>query len=633
MPVGFRFLNESPDVIVPLQLDRGSLLLGSFNYLALGRLKPGVTMAQAYADVTRMIPIWLNAWPAPPGFAKQSYDRSPVLRPLKDDVVGDVGSVLWVLMATIGLVLLIACANVANLQLVRAERRRQERAIRAAMGAGWYRIARELVVESLVLGLFGGVLGLALTFASLRLLVALAPPSLPRLGEIAIDPMVLWFGLLVSLVSSVLFGIIPSLKHARPPIVALLRGGDRTSSESREQHRARNTLVVVQVSLAVVLLVSSGLMIRTFLALRAVEPGFTNADQVQLVRITIPATLVTDPERVFRMQSDIRERIAASPGVAAVSFTSAAPMEPFVSANTVFFEDRIDAEAQRRRFKFVSPGFFGTVGTRVIAGRDFAWTDLQQRTAVAVISENMAREMWGTPTAALGKRIRENPTGPWREIIGVVEDVFDDGVQAAAPPMAYWPALIEKFEGEPIRIRRSMTFVIRSSRTGTEGLLKDAQQAVWAVDASLPLARVQTLEAIYERSLARTSLTLVMLAIAAAMALLLGLVGIYAVITYAATERTREIGIRIALGARPGELKRTFVRHGIVLASIGVICGLAAALGVTRLMSSLLFEISPLDPVTYAAVSVALITAAAIASYIPAHRAIAVSSANAMRSE
>ena len=206
-----------------------------------------------------------------------------------------------------------------------------------------------------------------------------------------------------------------------------------------------------------------------------------------------------DPERVFRMQSDILDRIAAIPGVAAASLASAAPMEPFVSANMLFSEDRIHAEGKTRRFKFVSPGFFRTVGTPVVAGRDFEWTDLHQRRPVAVISENMAREMWRDPAAALGKRIRENPEGPWREIVGVVGDVFDDGVHAPAPIMAYWPALMENFEGEPIRVRRSMTLVIRSSRTGSEGFLKDIQQAVWAVNASLPLARVQTLDDIYER--------------------------------------------------------------------------------------------------------------------------------------
>jgi putative ABC transport system permease protein len=633
MPGSFRFLNETPDVILPLRFDRSSLLLGSFNYSAVARLKPDVTMEQASADVARMNQIWLNAWPSPPGFNKQRFAAAPTLRPLKHDVVGDTGNLLWVLMGTIGLVLLIACANVANLLLLRAEERRKELAIRAALGAASHRIARQLLVESLLLGLLGGGLGVGVTFIAVRLLIASDFANLPRLDDITIDPLVLSFALLVSILSSVLFGLIPIVRYVRPHIVPLLRVGERTSSGSRDQHRTRNTLVVVQVSLALVLLLGSGLMIRTFLALRAVHPGFTDADQIQLVRFTLPRTLVEDPERVFRMQSDILDRIAAIPGVAAASLASAAPMEPFVSANTVLSEHQPQSEGTTRRFKFVSPRYFETVGTPVVAGRDFEWSDVSRRRPVAVISENLAREMWRNAAAAVGKRIRENPEGPWREIIGVVGDVFDDGVHAPAPMIAYWPALMENFEGERIRVRRGMSLVIRSSRTGSDGFLKDIQQGVWAVNASLPLARVQTLDAIYERSLARTSFTLVMLVIAASMALLLGLVGIYGVIAYTVTQRTREIGIRIALGAQPGELRRMFLRQGLVLGLTGVVSGVAIAVAVTRLMSSLLFGITPLDPATYFVACAVLILAAAVASDIPARKALTVDPVKALRAQ
>ena len=631
MPADFRFLNETPDLILPLQFDRRGLLLGSFNYLALGRLRPGVTVTEATADVARMVPIWLHAWPSPTGFDRQVFDRSPVLRPLKQDIVGDIGNVLWVLMGSVAMVLLIACANVANLLLVRGEARQQELSVMAALGAGWTRIARALLVESLLLGVVGGVLGLGLTFGAIRLLIMLAPLNLPRISEITVDPAVLFFALMVSLVSSVVFGFIPVIKHWSLQIAQDLRSGGRTATHNRQRHRARNTLVVVQVALALVLLVGSGLMIRTFVALRAVEPGFTDPDQIQLVRIAIPATLVDDPERVFRMQSDIRDRIAAIPGVSAASLTSAAPMEPFISVNTIFSEDRIGDEGTRRRFKFVSPGYFATVGTPVIAGRDFEWTDLHQRRPVAMISENMARDMWRNPVAAIGKRIRENPEGPWREIVGVVGDVFDDGVHVRAPMITYWPAVVANFEGERLRVRRSMTLAIRSSRSGTESFVKDIQQAVWSVSESLPLARVQTLRAIYEGSLGRTSFTLVLLAIAGAMSLVLGLVGIYGVIAYAVTQRRREIGVRIALGAQPGELQRAFVRNGIALAGLGLVCGLVAAVALSRLMSSLLFGISPLDPTTYVAVSVVLLTAATIASYVPARGATTADPVEALR--
>ncbi|MPZ19440.1 MAG: FtsX-like permease family protein [Luteitalea sp.] len=635
----FRFLNADPDLIQPLRFEREKLNLGQFSFQGLARLEPGVTLAQANADVSRMIPIWLNTWPTFPGIDRAFFEDvrlTPALRPLKEEVVGDVGSVLWVLMGTIGIVLLIACANVANLLLVRAEGRQHELAIRAALGAGWARIARELLIESLALGLFGGALGLALAFAALRLLVAIGPATLPRLNEITIDPTVLWFTLIVSVLSGLLFGCIPVAKHAGPQIARALRGSGRTSSASKERHRARNTLVVVQVALALMLLVGSGLMIRTFLALRAVQPGFSDPDHVQLVRVGIPETQVADEERVFRMQSDMRDRLAAIPGVSTASFTSSAPMEGGTSDSVLLAREQTSAERQSppvRRFKFVSPGFLRTVGTPLVAGRDFTWAEVNERRPVVMISENLAREMWREPAAALGKHIRESTENPWREIVGVVGDVHDRGVQEPAPALVYWPALMENFFNDRVQAPRSVSFAIRSSRTGTEGFLDEVRRAIGAVNASVPLAQIRTLGDVYERSLARTSFTLVMLAIAAAMALLLGVVGIYGVIAYAVSQRTREIGIRVALGAQHGQLTGMFVRHGLVLSTIGVICGLAGAALLTRLMASLLFGISRLDPTTYVVVSLGLVAAAALASYVPAHRATVVDPVKALRAE
>jgi putative ABC transport system permease protein len=639
MPEGFRFLDVDADIILPYRFDRNRLLLGQFNYQGLARLKPGVTLTQANADVIRMIPTWLKAWPSPPGIDPKMFENAriaPALRPLKEDVVGEVGNVLWVLMGTIGIVLLIACANVANLLLVRAEGRQHELAIRAALGAGWGRIARELLLESLVLGFIGGALGLGLTFGTLRLLVAAEPASLPRLSEVTIDPTVLSFALIISLLSGLLFGCIPVVKHAGPHIAEALRGSGRTSSDSKERHRTRNTLVVVQVALALLLLVGSGLMVRTFQALRAVQPGFTMPEQIQLVRFDIPVAQVGDPEQVLRMQIDIRDRLAAIPGVAAVSFASSAPMEPFNDNDALLVEDQTYARGQIppiRRFKFVSPGFFQTVGTPLVAGRDLTWTDVNNHRPVAVISENLARELWREPAAAVGKRIRENPGNPWREVVGVVGDVHDNGVHEQAPTMVYWPVLMENFWRDRIRVPRSITFVIRSGRTGADSFLNEVRAAVWAVNANLPFAEVRTLRDVYRRSLARTSFTLVMLAIAATVALVLGLVGIYGVISYGVTQRTREVGIRVALGAQHAKLKWMFVRDGLVLAGVGVACGLAATFPLTRLMTSLLFGISPLDPATYVAVSLVLVVAAALASYVPAHRVTAIDPVEALRAD
>jgi putative ABC transport system permease protein len=637
MPERFRFLNVEPRVILPLRFKEGQLHLGGFAYQGVARLKPGVTIAQARADMARMIPIWLNTWPPPPGQQRQFFANmrlTPALLPLKQDVIGNIGKVLWILLGMIGVVLLIACANVASLLLVRAEERQHELSIRAALGAGTGRIARDMFIESLLLGLFGGALGLGVAFIGVRVFVSIGPATLPRLHEISIDPAVVAFAIAVSLFSGLLFGLIPVAKHAGPQIAAALRAGGRTSSDSRERQRARNTLVVVQVALALVLLVGSGLMIRTFLVLRAVQIGFADPDHVQLVRVLIPPAEVPDPERVVRMQAEMRDRLAAIPGVSAVSFTSAAPMQPS-TGDVILDEDNIYARTAVRpvrQFKFVAPGLFRTIGTPLVAGRDFTWADLYGHRAVAVISENLAREMWRNPTAALGKHIRES-SSPWREIVGVVGDVHDNGADHAPPATVYWPALMENFWGERFYVDRAVTFVIRSRRADTLSFLQQVRSAIWGVDGNVPLGQARTLGDVYRASLARVSFTLVLLGIAAAMALLIGLVGLYGVIAYAVSQRRREIGIRVALGASGQELRYMFLRQGVALAAAGVVCGVLGAVALTRLMSSFLFGISPLDPVTYAVVSVGLITAAAVASYVPARRATRVDPIDALRAE
>jgi len=640
MPQDFRFLNNEAELILPQQFDRNKVFLGNFSYQGIARLKPGVTMQQANADIGRMLGIWIKAWPAPPGFDRALFENArlaPNLHPLKQQVVGDIGTVLWVLMGTIGLVLLIACANVANLLLVRAEGRQQELAIRAALGAGWGRIAREMLLESLILGVLGGALGLGLAYTAVRILVAKGPATLPRLNEIGIDPIVLGFTLGVSLFAGLLFGLIPVLKYAGPHLATALRAGGRTLSQSRERHRARNTLVVVQVALALVLLIGSGLMIRTFQALRNVQPGFTHPEELQLMRILVSEGQVKEPEQVMRIQNAMLDKLAAIPGVTSVALTSDAPLEGISSNDVLFAEDKTYSVGQIppvRRIRAVTPGFFKTTGTPLVAGRDFTWTDLYQKRQVAMVSENLAREMWGDPSAALGKRIREGNADPWREIVGVVGDVYDDGAQKKPPSFAYWPALRDSvYAPSGITSIRFAAFVVRTRRAATESFLTEARQAIWSVNSNLPVFAVRTLQDLYDQSMARTSFTLVMLAIAGAMALILGIVGIYGVIAYAVTQRTREIGIRMALGAQAAGLRQMFVRQGLLLAGIGAIIGLGAAAGLTRLMSSLLFGVAALDPVTYAGVAAILIAAAALASYVPARRATRVDPLDALRAE
>ena len=645
MPQGFRIVTAEADLLFLLAFDRGRATLAGFNYQGVARLKPGTTIAQANADMARMVPIWMASWSDGPGTDSRAYETwniAPALRPLKQEIVGSVTDVLWVVMATIGLVMLIACANVANLLLVRAEVRQKELSLRAALGASRGRIVWSLLVESVLLGLMGGALGVGLAYAGLRVLLAIGPANLPRLNEISLDARTLGFTVVLSLLSSVLFGLIPALKYTGPRISAALGSIGRTASVSRERHHVRSVLVVVQVAIALVLLVSAGLMIRTFQSIRTVEPGFTEPDRLQMMRIFFSGSVVPGAERVTRMQNDIQDKLASIPGVTSAAFGSQMPMEGFglnlgvLNFGPVLTEDRPDPSGTppMRSFKYASPGFFRTAGTRLVAGREMTWTEVHGLRPIVMISESLARELWGTPAAAIGKHLRHLPDVPWHEVIGVVQDVRENGVYQSAPPTVYWPSISAYVSPSAVRPNaiRQVTFIVRSERAGTEGFLNQVRQAVWSVNSSLPVSP-RTMREVYDRSLAPTSFTLVMLAIAASMALLLGVVGIYGVISYAVSQRRREIGIRAALGAQQGELKRMFVRHGLALAGVGVAIGLGAAAGLTRLMSTLLYGITPLDPLTYAVVPVILVIATVLASYLPARRAVAVDPVEALGSE
>jgi predicted permease len=639
LPPTFRFLGRNPQILIPFRFNRAELFVGNFSYQGIARLKPGVTIEHANADIARMIPFVVERFRLPPGFNKQQFEEiklGPLVRPLAADVIGDVGRVLWVLLGTVAIVLLIACANVANLFLVRAESRQQELAIHSALGAGSGRVAWELLSESLMLGALGGVLGLLLAYAGIQGLVAMAPEGLPRLEDIRIDGTVVIFTMALSLAAGLLFGLLPVFKFARPQLSSALKEGGRLSSVGRERHRARNTLVVVEIALAVVLLVASGLMIRTFQAMRHVEPGFTNPEQVLTFRVTVPEQLITDAEQVARTHEQIARAIEALPGVTSVGLSSSITMDGYDSNDPIFVED-FPAPAGRipplRRFKWITENYFETMGNRLVAGRAITWVDIYSRADVAVVTENFAREFWKDPSAAVGKRIRNTPQNPWRTIIGVVADARDNGVAQPAPAIVYWPILMNQFWEEKEFVQRGLGYAVRTERADSPTLLKEVQQAVWSVNSNLPVAMVQTLDEIQADSMAQTSFALVMLGIAAAVALVLGVVGIYGVLSYVAAQRTREIGIRIALGAAQGDVSRLFLRHGTVLAAVGIVLGLLAAAGVTRVMSALLFGVRAIDPLTYVIVAFGLGGTALLASYLPARRAARIDPADALRRE
>jgi len=639
MPRSFQLVQANFDLLEPMALDRNKQILAGFGNQGIARMKPGVTLAEANADVARMIPVWMNSWTNGPGTNPHWYEVwriTPHLVSLKEEVIGNVGSVLWVVMATIGLVMLIACTNVANLLLVRAEARQMELSIRAALGAGRWRIARELLVESVLLGLAGGVLAVGVAYGGLRLLLAMGPTNLPRLGEVALDGWSLGFTFVLAVGAGLFLGSIPVWRYARGGQAVAVGTGGRTASVSRERHRSRNVLVVAQVAMSLVLLVSAALMIRTFVHLRHVDPGFADAERVQTMRIAIPASLIADPARVARMQHEIADELAAIPGVRSVGFAAAAPMEGIEpNWNLIYREgqnDQSNDHPPMRLFNYVSPRYFHTMETPMIAGRDLTWTDIHGPTLVAIVSEELARELWGSPQAAIGKRIRE--FAPWHEVVGVVADAHAKGIDQAPPATVYWPAKLGDYKGaDAIDFSRAVTFVVRSERAGRQDFANEVQRAVWRVNANLPVASVRTMEEIYGQSLARTSFTLTMLGIAGSMALVLGVIGIYGVISYAVSQRRREIGIRLALGAQRGALRWMFVRSALVLTGIGVGIGLGAAAGLTQMMKSLLFGVSPMDPATFAAIPVVLVGCAVVASYLPARRAARVDPMEALRSE
>jgi putative ABC transport system permease protein len=645
MPPDFRFLDRTPqpDVIVAVQLDPAALQIdGSWSYQGLARLEPGATPAEAHADVERMLTIWLAAWPlshSDGGLTREaleSFRIAPVIRPLKDDLVGDVASMLWVLMGAIGAVLLVACANIANLMLVRADARRQEFAVRAALGAVAARIARSLLVESLAIGAAGSVLGLGLAYVGLQVLVAIGPSNLPRLEEIAVYPPVLAFTVTVSLASTLLFGSITALKHALhvdTPKTFAARG----ASASRERNATRSALVVAQVALALVLVVSAALMIRTFAALRDVDPGFSEPATIQTARIWMPSPLFGDPEQYTRMQHEILDKVAALPGVAAAGLASLLPLEAEQNRSPVLVEGQPPAPGGTpppRRNKFVSPGYFEAMGTRIIAGRDISWSDIEAGGRVALISENFARELAAEPASALGKRIRTFlDTDAWREVVGVVQNVHETGLHEAAPTFVYWPLLVENMWGTPAYGTPAAAYAIRSERAGTASLAEEVRQAVRSVSPGIPIGPERTMQDVYSDSLARTSFALVMLAIAGGMALLLGIIGIYGVLAYVVSQRTREIGIRSALGAEPRQLTKMFLLHGLTLSGVGVVVGLVVAAALGRSMSSLLFGIAPMDPAAYLAAIGVILAAAALASYVPARRAATIDPMETLRAE
>jgi predicted permease len=626
MPQTFALADARPDLLLPARFDRSRARLPGFGWNGVARLEPGVTIAQADEDLARMLPIWMRSWPSFAGVDPHVYESwriTPAIRPLKDDIVGIVRSALWVLMATAGLVMLIAAANVTTLMLVRTDERHHELAIRAALGAGRARIVRALSIEVFVLAGVAAAAAVLATIGAIDALSAFAPANLPRSAEIAVSARELLFATGAALAAALTITVVLAVR--RMPSLADAGSANRAVTESRGRRRGRNTLIVAQLAMAVVLLVSSGLLLRSFRALHAVAPGFTDPARQLTLRVSIPDMLVPQDDQVASLEHQIVDRLGAIPGVESAGFATTIPM-----AGTLPDWDVVVPEGSRltqgdlpplRLFKMISPGYLRTLGTTVVAGRDLTWADLRAGSRVILVSENLARELWGSAASAIGRRIQTLPGTPWHDVIGVVQDVRENGAQKPPPAIVYWPGFSESPYGAGrTNVARTITFVIRSPRAGNATLLADVQRAVWGIRPDLAIAGVQTMQSIYDRSMAQTSFTMTTLLMAGAMALLLAIVGVYGVVSYSVTRRMRELGIRMALGGQPGVLMRSFVRWGLLLCAMAVPFGIAGAAGLNRLMTSLLFGVAPLDPLTYGAVVAILVLAAAAASYLPARR-------------
>ncbi|MBI4906641.1 MAG: ABC transporter permease [Acidobacteria bacterium] len=637
LPRGFEFLDEKISLVVPRRLRREEVLLIQFSEDGIARLRPGVTVDQANADVARCLLLAEKKFPMNPGFTANAFADariSPRLRSLKDHLIGDVGKSIWVLMGAVGLLLLIACANVANLLLVRADGRQQELAVREALGAGWGRITRDLLTESVLLGMAGGLIGLVFCSAAVRWVANSSIPQLPRLGSIALDERTVAFTAVISVAAGILFGLVPVWRYAPRRRSAGVSAGGRSFTLSKDRHATQQSLLVMQVALAMVLLTGAGLMLRTVQALRSVDPGFSGAEQVQMVRVSIPSAQVSAPEQVLRMEEAILRKFAGVAGVSAVNISTAPPMQGG-SANPVYAEG-VDLGAGKlppvRSMRSTSPGWVAATGSRFVAGRDFSWEEIYRGAELALISENMAREVWSGARDAVGKRIRISPSSPWREVIGVVADLRDDGVTRRAPAIVYWPLMQKRRDGTA-SVPRNVDYMVRSPRAGTVGFVDELRQALREVNGNLPLANVRTLESVYRKSMARSAFVLMLLAVAGMMALVLGVVGIYGVVAYAVAQRRKEIGIRIALGAPVAGVTGMFVKQGLRLAGIGAVVGAVASLGATRLLQTLLFGVSPVDVWTYAGIMAVLVMAALVASWVPARRAATVDPIEALRAE
>jgi putative ABC transport system permease protein len=620
LPPDFSFLDKSVDVWLPIGFTAESRIPRGRSIQVIGRLKPGVGFDQAQQDMVRVAGDLTNMFPS------FNAGWSATVLPLREQLTGSVRPALFVLAGAVAFVLLIACANVANLLLARATARQRELAVRSALGAGRARLVRQLLVESLALSVAGGVCGLLLAWWAIGFLRTVVAARLPiqRLEIVAIDGWVLAFTLVASLLSGVVFGIIPALTGTRISLSDSLKEGGRTGSGARG-NRTRSAFVIAEVALALVLLVGAGLLVRSFMHLLNVHPGFDPAQTVTM-RISLPSSRYSNEGRA-QFFSRFFQDVDALPGVQASGAVSFLPMTGLGSATSMEIVGQPKPPAGQEPVtdvRVMSHDYLKAMGIPLLKGRLFNEADAADAKDRIVISDTMARRHWPNEDP-IGKRVRINWDDREDEIIGVVGDIKHYGLDSTSVrAMIYWPY--------PRNPYGTMTIAIRTAGDARQ-IVNPVTTLVRRLDPNLAVAGVKTMEEVVSSSVAERRLTMLLLTIFAGAALLLAAVGIYGVIAYSVTQRTQEIGIRMALGARPGDVLRMVVRQGLVLVLIGIAAGGAGAFLLSRLMEGLLFEVKPADPVTFTAVSTVLAGVALLASYLPGLRATRVDPVIALRAE
>jgi predicted permease len=622
MPASFDVMKNGDELWLPLALTPDqSTSFGEHFLDVIGRVRPGVSLAQAKAATTAVEQVAVTRMrerrmpPAAYGALLLSY---------RDDLTGNYRQRLFVLLGAVALVLLIACSNVANLLLARGTSRARELAIRAALGAGRGRLIRQLLTESFVLSIAGAVVGLGIAFALVRLVISVSPDDVPRLDHATIDWRVLMFTLTVSLASSILFGLVPALRAAGPRLQGALREGGRGSASTRD--RLRGVFVVTEVALAIVLLVGSGLLIRSALLTQRVAPGF-DPRGVLTSRIVLPATRYSTTEGITRTYRQIREDAARISGVANAALSSVVPLSGSSMNSTVQAEDApVDDRPPHADLRLVSRGYFATMRIPLLYGRDIAETDNGSAPRVIVINEAFAKKLWPTldPRATIGKRVRAIVPEPL-EVVGVVGNLHDASLTKPPDAEVYVP-----FEQTPEMLwpmlQRSLVVVLRGRAVDAspETLVEPLRRVVASIDPSLPLADHRTMESYLRASVQLERMNTILLTTLGGIALVLAMVGIYGVVSYFVSQRTNEIGLRMALGATPGAVWQFVMRRGLLPIAAGLVVGVGLSFATTGLLRQQLYGVSPRDPLTLGGVAVLLVMIALIAMFVPARRAMRV---------